>query len=364
LGGFVLNLSAQVPNTEEKNNAFVEDFYKSFSGKIGEEPISIDLHFVNGKLSGKYNTRDRSIPLEVVSSPNKREKPWMLTEKTADSSKSNTWKFWISKEKVKAVVLAKSDGVKTIVHLTEDYPAGVSPFAMHDYRRKIALYPDDLESPLYKIELVFPTAKNPSETDHFLNQKIKEIIGLDEKLTFDEGVEELLKDLDWSYKGAIEEQSEVMINDWQFSKIIKIDFNEKGYLLLSENTQEYTGGAHDYQHKNYYAFDLQNQKKLHRENITTIDTVELQNLLENQFRKDFELRADENLDEVLFENYLKPGENFRFDKQGIYFVYNSYEVGPYSLQSFEVFISYQDLKGTLVREFANRMNLSPKNAMN
>src|SRR5699024_1520481 len=147
-------------------------------------------------------------------------------------------------------------------------------------------------------------------------------------------------------------------------QIVQVEFNEKGYLLLSDYTQEYTGGAHNYQHKKYYAFDRQNQKPLHLENLTTIDTVELQDLLENQFRKDFDLRAEEELDEVLFENELKPGENFRFDKQGIYFVYNPYEVGPYALQDFEVFIPYRALSGTLVPEFAERMNLSAENAMN
>lgn len=368
MGGFVLNLSAQVPSAEKKNNAFVEDFYKSFSGKIGKEPIKMDLHFINGKQSGKYNTPDRSIPLEVVSSPDQQEAPWILAEKTEDSLKIHTWKFWIGKEKVKAVVLEGNDKDNTKIHLTEDYPPGVSPFVMHSYQRTIALLPDDLESPFYEIELVFPIPKNPLDTDGFLNQEIKRIMGLDKKLTFDKGVEELLKDLKQNYQQVIEEeygeQSEVIVNDWQFSKIIKIDFNEKDYLILSENTQEYTGGAHDYQHKKYYAFDRQKQKPLHLENLTTIDTVELQNLLENQFRKDFDLRADEQLDEVLFENHLKSGENFRFDKQGIYFVYNPYEVGPYALQDFEIFISYCDLKGTLIPEFAERMNLSTEKAVN
>lgn len=368
LCGFFINVSAQTHHKKVQGKSSVENFYKSFSGKIEGEVIRVDLHFIDDKLFAKYTTPIKSTALKVLSSPDKKDDPWILAEKVADTSRRNISKFWISKENIKGIVVVKTDGPSTKIKLTEDYPAGVSKFAIHSFKKEIALFPDDSESPRYHIELIFPNLKNTTKTEVFFNKEIKRILGLQEKLPVDTAVEAKLEDLEEDYREAMDqefaEEKEYMINDWQFSKVVNIEFNEKAYVILSNKSQEYTGGAHDYEQKKYYAFDMNNQKSLHLENLTAIDTIELQTLIENQFRKDFDLGSDGNLDDILFENYLKPGENFRFDKQGIYFVYNPYEVGPYSLQDFEVFIPYGKLRGTLVEEFAKRMGLSPDTAVN
>ncbi|MBP1164648.1 hypothetical protein J2795_002092 [Chryseobacterium bernardetii] len=113
-------------------------------------------------------------------------------------------------------------------------------------------------------------------------------------------------------------------------------------------------------------FDLKNNKEMILNDITSISKEQLLALLKKNMYKIFfnvagEVRINE-FDERIFKmNGLReiPNiDNFYFDTKGLYFHYNPYEIVSSSSVDFVIPISWEQLEGTLNREFKQRMNIS------
>jgi len=83
----------------------------------------------------------------------------------------------------------------------------------------------------------------------------------------------------------------------------------------------------------------------------------LQSLLERNFRKQNNLQPTDSLTTAgLFENEIKPNDNFYVTGKGIDFAYTPYEIGPYAMGEIEIFISFKDAEPYLQRGFKNLIN--------
>ena len=91
--------------------------------------------------------------------------------------------------------------------------------------------------------------------------------------------------------------------------------------------------------------------------IVKIDSNTLQGILERNLRKEYNIKAKDALSSVLFDDFIKPNNNFYFNNNGIAFMYNPYEVASYAQGQIVVFIPYADLKTYLVPAFAKRMGI-------
>src|SRR5699024_5762817 len=101
-----------------------------------------------------------------------------------------------------------------------------------------------------------------------------------------------------------------------------------------------------------------NKKKLPLSAVIHIDSTKISALLEKKFREDYEVEEGKSLTEFgLFENKIKPNNNFYFDDWGMTFVYNQYEIGPYALGIIALFIPWEKLQPYLDHTFSRRMGL-------
>ncbi|MNR42176.1 hypothetical protein D3C85_1606590 [compost metagenome] len=91
--------------------------------------------------------------------------------------------------------------------------------------------------------------------------------------------------------------------------------------------------------------------------VIKIDSNTLQRILEKNFRKEYNVKATDALNTVLFDNYLKPNKNFYFNSSGLAFMYNPYEVASYAQGQIVVFIPFTELKPYLLPAFVARMGL-------
>lgn len=158
-------------------------------------------------------------------------------------------------------------------------------------------------------------------------------------------------DLESIYKEDVEIQKEENgnVGAWYFyekSLSSVIEYYNKDLLVYKINYNEYTGGAHGIYATNYYNFDL--QKKM----IISLDDIFVPNYEEalitelwNQLMIDNQASSIEQLKDMGFESTgeLIPTSNFALDNTGITFVYNVYEIAPYSMGAITISIPYEKI---------------------
>ncbi|MDR0830909.1 MAG: RsiV family protein [Prevotellaceae bacterium] len=138
---------------------------------------------------------------------------------------------------------------------------------------------------------------------------------------------------------------------------IQSTFFNENLLSLVKTEDGYLGGAHgflDIQHKN---FDLKTNKEIHNTDIfkDITDTV-FETLLVQYFNNEY--AEDSLMSECLFDEFTEKiplNDNFYFDKDKIYFIYNQYEITPYSCGVIEFSLPFDEITEYLKPEFLERL---------
>ncbi|CAM4158981.1 DUF3298 and DUF4163 domain-containing protein [Campylobacter armoricus] len=132
---------------------------------------------------------------------------------------------------------------------------------------------------------------------------------------------------------------------WKKEEIVVSDFLSQSYVFyqddkiisLGKNIYEYKGGAHgmmDYQRKTYDIINM------------TLINLKMELKLENE---DFKKLIKEKLSSLYNENELfdlkdfKMTEIFEVRKDGLVFIWEPYEIAPYSTGAVEIFIDFKEL---------------------
>lgn len=134
-------------------------------------------------------------------------------------------------------------------------------------------------------------------------------------------------------------------------------YNQKGFVVLKTDFFTYSGGAHGMYTRNISCFDMEQKKLLTLSDVVTIDSVQLQTLVEKYFRQQNDIAPDVALSNILFENQLPANNNFYFTPNGLGFVYQPYEVAAYAYGIIDVWIPYQALHPWLQPQFVKKMQL-------
>lgn len=134
---------------------------------------------------------------------------------------------------------------------------------------------------------------------------------------------------------------------WSFNMKYDVLENNDNSLSLLLNTDIYTGGAHPLNEISILSFNPENGKKVIMSDIIE-NEKELKNLIGKEFRRKRNLADEINLtDEGFYSNEWPLPKNFALLKQGLYIIYNAYEIGPYVLGSTELLIPFDAIKPLL-----------------
>lgn len=121
-------------------------------------------------------------------------------------------------------------------------------------------------------------------------------------------------------------------------------------LSYSYERYAYMGGAHGNSSRLFYNFDLNNAKLLLEKDLF-IDNYQnsLTQLIKQQIVEDnAEMESVADLNEFhFFEDQIKPNNNFYVNADGLVYVYNPYDIAPYSTGQTEVALTFERLKPIL-----------------
>ncbi|MFV0391860.1 MAG: DUF3298 domain-containing protein [Paludibacteraceae bacterium] len=139
---------------------------------------------------------------------------------------------------------------------------------------------------------------------------------------------------------------------WQNEIVIQgvTMFSDDRILSYSYERYAFMGGAHGNTNRLLYNFDLHNAR-LFTEQSLFIDDYKnsITQLIKQQIVEDnAEIESVANLNEFnFFEAEIKPNNNFYVTGDGIVYVYNQYDIAPYSTGQIEVALSFERLKPIL-----------------
>ncbi len=336
-------------------------YYARFEGVIGNN-IHVKANIIRlfDKLSGNYQYRFIDEDTEMYygktinlngdvtdENANLKEMGQTSTTLTGTLNQESFTGFWNT-----------SDEKQLEFNLKEYYPKGTLPFDIYYLHSEDKLVPNNTESPTAEIELtlLFPLDK------YFqvgIVDSVKQIItnsffgpefynnDQDSMLVYFEN--EYFK----NYKDQnMEWFSQGKSFDWQKTVNMSVIYNSN-YLLCTEYLKyAYTGGAHGMTNISYDIINLSDGIKLTYNTIFKEGSKDtLTAILTQKLRKDYKIPEDIPLKKAgFFVDNIEPNQNIYINGNGIGFLFNSYEIAPYSSGQTNIFLEFDIIAGLLNKD--------------
>ena len=218
----------------------------------------------------------------------------------------------------------------TVYKYTIDFSSSL-PLNVYSYDTVLNM-PGDTSKELLLIRLTSVNARG-------LNfDFMQDLRGLKEEAQ--ENIDEMLKMI----KSYSKDELEMMFFPFNVDRLINVEYNNNGLLVVSANEYDYTGGAHGNNYLSFYNIDTRAKKLL---KITDImDTVGLAKMIWDKLDDKDMLFVD--------ESSIYVPENFFVKGRKVFFVYNTYEIAPYAMGSISVNFDFADIKERLKQDFLKK----------
>lgn len=158
-----------------------------------------------------------------------------------------------------------------------------------------------------------------------------------------ETIEEEVKEFESEYNSTKKEFPD-MSAVWEAKIEGKLSYQSENLISLQFDSYVYTGGAHGYSALSFINIDAITGKELGTEDLFS-DFEGFKAYVENKFRKDHEIPANENINSTgfMFNNdVFHLPQNIGFSEQGILLIYNPYDIAAYSEGMIQIEIPYAE----------------------
>ncbi|HJN05593.1 MAG TPA: DUF3298 domain-containing protein, partial [Bacteroidales bacterium] len=220
------------------------------------------------------------------------------------------------------------------------------------------LVPDNNNSPIAEIELtlIFPL------DEYFQSgivDSVKQIIAHSffGDNFYEKNPDSMLTNFETEYFTNYKEQNEDWHSkgasfSWQKNVNMSVAFNSNYLVCLEYLKYAYSGGAHGMSNIAYDIINLNNGTLLAYKDIFQEDTEDsLTSILTHKLRKDYKIPDDIPLKKAgFFVDEIVPNHNIYINGNGIGFVYNSYEIAPYSSGQTNIFLEFDNVVGLLKKD--------------
>ena len=250
------------------------------------------------------------------------------------------------------------DNKQLTFDMKEYYPKGTLPFDIYYLHSEGKLVPDNNNSPIAEIELtlIFPL------DEYFQSgivDSVKQIIAHSffGDNFYEKNPDSMLTNFETEYFTNYKEQNEDWHSkgasfSWQKNVNMSVAFNSNYLVCLEYLKYAYSGGAHGMSNIAYDIINLNNGTLLAYKDIFQEDTEDsLTSILTHKLRKDYKIPDDIPLKKAgFFVDEIVPNHNIYINGNGIGFVYNSYEIAPYSSGQTNIFLEFDNVVGLLKKD--------------
>lgn len=335
------------------------NYYKRLEGTIGGDAVVLHLHKQGSNVEGTYTIQGKAynLTLDTLIADSLVLISFLPSNPNWDYINSERLRLKWNGNGFDGQWISKADQETLPVILKEKYNNGSYALQTYVFRDSVKAFDKHKNSPYARFY------------NHFLSSE-NDWLALELKKAMDSlgtgSWEDISKRQFSAYRTFYKEQisemedisSELFFLNYYSGKNTRVVFNERGYLVIEQYKEEYTGGAHGYYFSLMHNFDVQNKKKLKLSDLVRADNSLWKTLLENQIRIDRNIPSQSKISDHLFVDELFPSEQFYFNELGIGFAYAPYDIASYADGQITVLIPYAQIKQFLTPEFATRMNLN------
>jgi hypothetical protein len=352
---------------EENYNVVLDEcFYKHFDGKIGSIPLKMEMIKQGTKLWGSYYFDEFGVT-NTFEGTTDNQGNFTLKELTSGILPAVFAGKFIKQDSVMGYWI-NSDNSKTLkFNLKEDYSKSL---ALGIYPMKDSLKLGSGSSAYIDLTYFYPVAPGDSLTKKWKDLAMRIL----QKDTLSEDINEKLKfaksDFFAGFKTYVAQMDSLLpgFNEISFSRqaTSEVLINDRNIFSLETTAYEYSGGAHGQSNTYYLVFDLLDQRPVYLSDILTdnyskVLGKKITDIVLTQFQNMEEGGKGKKLmDFGFFTDTIMPNANFYLTKNGLGFVYNEYEVGPYSLGKIKVFFPFREIS-TIIRTNSCMARLIAKN---
>ncbi|WP_073290244.1 RsiV family protein [Chryseobacterium polytrichastri] len=152
------------------------------------------------------------------------------------------------------------------------------------------------------------------------------------------------------------------LQKWEKTSQMNIKFNENQYLHIQYYESMFIGGVYNYYNYTERVFDLNGNKELKLQDITSMSKDRLSEILNKNIDKTTMMQQMKKYDVLEYNTLLTKKvpmtTNFYFDENNLYFHYNTDEIAEgYSIGDIIIPISWNELGSTLNLKFKKRMKI-------
>jgi len=333
-------------------------FYSRFEGVIGENiHVTANIIRLFDKISGNYQYRfvnednemhfgktiniDGDVNLENTNLKEFGQDAYTFSGILNEESYKGKWKTY--------------DNTELDFSMKEYYPLGTLPFDIFYLHSEDNLVSENTESPIAEIELtlIFP------EDKYFqtgIVDSVKQIIagsffGED---FYNINPDSMLTHFETEYFSTYKKQNANWFENgasfnWQKMVSMSVIYNSNYLLCVEYLKYAYSGGAHGMTNIAYDIINLNEGTPLSYSSIFKEGSKDsLTYILTQKLRKDYQIPDDVSLkDTGFFVDKIEPNHNIYINGNGIGFLYNSYEIAPYSNGQTNIFLEFSKIKDIL-----------------
>lgn len=345
-------------------------FYRHYTGEIeGGLKLSMDVlsdgHDVSGHYYYYFFDHDeagilrtgKTIPLTGTVTANgfsvsefSQEKSVFTIDCNVSDSCTGTWR-------------QKDEGKTLKVVLREDYSTGSIPLCLQRIEKQHSLLSgEDSPVAVFEASLLWPCPGHKSPVSDSVVSAVKTLLSANQAQGAPQTVgEDICKAFFNSYILAtegIENLGNTASFSWENKYLMYPQFNENNLLSIRLDKYVFTGGAHGLTITDFANISLADGSILNMDDIFASGySRQLDELLNRKLRIMNGIQEGEMLSTSGFftDTISNPGR-FYINHNGIGFIYNVYEIAPYSTGSTELFFTFDELKGILKPEFIMNRN--------
>ena len=340
--------------------------YMQLSGSIHKEILlNMNMVKVGDSLYGDYtvlaneagkNTKCGEIgqPRQFFGKINQKGKLWIKTW-PGDQGFIFNGQFKKTRGMTGICESKPGNGKKLSFELAEKFPEGgirFNPYILKDHKKLLK----DPKSPQASIRMVLLAPV--FDSNYCCSDTIRRIMfgrfadDQDNQISPENLLSDVRKDFFDNYmkdNASIYKEMPGASFAWELLRYTHIISNENNKLTFYIISYSFTGGAHGQSSQVFTTVDLKSGKVLTPADLfKTGFEADLTRLLTQKLHHMTNLADSRKLTESgYFVDEIKPNNNFFLNANGIGFLYNQYEIAPYSFGQTEIFMTMEELKSLL-----------------
>ena len=197
--------------------------------------------------------------------------------------------------------------------------------------------------PLVYQELESPLPQNPK--DEFLAAYLSNLIGgASYHGDFQKYAQAVFaSDKQWVDTSILKQ---IMAHPYHIARYCDVSYNKNGLIVFSYTGLKFLGGMHENYEVKYCSIDLKTKCELRLHDVLNeSETKKLSSLLEQKFRRKYNLTPQDKLSKVLFYDENKfVNNNYYITSKGIGFQYDPHELSGFAKGNITLYIPFSELR--------------------